>query len=145
MVGWSRLHTTSGPSPSRSPFPQSGQHLHPHGSFRASSSSRTPHADPDRSLAGALRDGLRRAGCEVFTDEIELGVDASERRDLAASGYFILLLSARSVHSEMVCEEARLAHARRKAEGMPRLLPVRVAYTGPLGSLWDHGSTRTSG
>jgi len=93
------------------------------------------HTDPDRSLAGAMRDGLRRAGCEVFTDEIELGVDASERiaAAIAASGYFILLLSARSVHSEMVCEEVRFAHAWRKAEGMPRLLPVRVAYTGPLG------------
>jgi nucleoside phosphorylase len=89
------------------------------------------HNDPDQLLAGALRDGLRRAGCEVFTDEIELEVDVSER--IAASGYFILLLSARSVHSEMVREEVRLAHARRKAEGIPRLLPVRVAYTGPLG------------
>jgi hypothetical protein len=33
----------------------------------------------------------------------------------------------------MVREEARLAHERRSAEGSPRLLPVRVAYTGPLG------------
>ena len=93
------------------------------------------HTDPDRSLAGALRDGLRRAGCEVFIDEIELGADWSEQitAAVAASGYFILLLSACSVHSEMVREEVRLAHARRKAEGVPRLLPVRVAYTGPLG------------
>ena len=93
------------------------------------------HADPDRSLAGALRDGLRSAGCEVFIDEIELRADRSERiaAAVAASGYFILLLSVRSIHSEMVHEEVRLAHARRKAEGVPRLLPVRVAYTGPLG------------
>jgi hypothetical protein len=52
---------------------------------------------------------------------------------LAASDFFVLLLSARSVHSEMVREEARVAHGRRAAEGAPRFLPVRVAYHGPLG------------
>src|SRR5262249_36190107 len=47
--------------------------------------------------------------------------------------YLIVLLSANSVRSEMVLEEVRLAHERRRAEGAPHYLPVRVKYTGPLG------------
>jgi hypothetical protein len=83
-----------------------------------------------------LKDGLVQAGHHVLIDtEIQTGADWGETilEWLAAADFFVLLLSARSVHSEMVREEARIAHQRRSAEGSPRLLPVRVAYTGPLG------------
>jgi hypothetical protein len=77
-----------------------------------------------------LKDGLVRAGHQVFIDsEIKIGADwgATILDWIAASDFFVLLLSARSVHSEMVREEARVAHGRRAAEGSPRLLPMRVA------------------
>ena len=94
------------------------------------------HAEPDQALAEALKEGLVQAGHRVYIDtEIKIGADwgATVLDWMAASDFFVLLLSARSVHSEMVREEARLAHGRREAEGSPRLLPVRVNYTGPLG------------
>jgi hypothetical protein len=94
------------------------------------------HGDPDSKLAQELRDGLVRAGHDVFIDTaMSTGTDWGGMigQRLAASDYLVLLLSVRSVHSEMVREEARLAHGQRKAEGAPRLLPVRVAYDGPLG------------
>jgi hypothetical protein len=94
------------------------------------------HAEPDQALAEALKDGLVQAGHRVYIDtEIKIGADwgATILDWMAASDFLVLLLSARSVHSEMVREEARLAHGRREAEGSPRLLPVRVNYTGPLG------------
>jgi TIR domain/AAA-like domain len=94
------------------------------------------HGDPDQALARELKDSLVRAGHQVFIDiDIKVGADwGTTILDwIAVSDFFLLLLSARSVHSEMVREEARVAHGRRAAEGSPRLLPVRVAYTGPLG------------
>ena len=94
------------------------------------------HGDPDQTLAQALSDGLRRAGHEVFIDTaISLGADWGSMitEKVMASDFLVLLLSARSVHSEMVREEARIAHSRHKAEGVPRFLAVRIAYSGPLG------------
>ena len=83
------------------------------------------HGEPDQALARALSDGLRGAGHEVFLD--------GTPENLSASGYFVPLLSSRSAHSEVVREESRLAHGRRNSHGRPLLLPVRVAYDGPLG------------
>jgi hypothetical protein len=94
------------------------------------------HDDPDEAVARQLKDGLGKAGHEVFIGtEVPLGVDWGSLIDeeIARSDYFVLLLSARSAHSEMVREEARLAHERRKGAGIPRLLPIRIAYPGPLG------------
>jgi hypothetical protein len=95
------------------------------------------HEQPDATLAQALRDGLRDEGHEVAIDtDFPVGVEWAGRieQDVAASDYVILLLSARSVHSQMVLEEARLANQGRKAHGKPTFLPVRVQYAnGPLG------------
>jgi hypothetical protein len=95
-------------------------------------------AEPDRALAAALAAGLRGTGCEVVTGaEIAVSSDWAERvsREIGASGFFVLLLSAHSVHSEAVREEARFAHDWRNGQGTARLLPVRVNYDGPLGYL----------
>jgi len=53
--------------------------------------------------------------------------------EILASEFLVLLLSARSVHSEFVREEVRLAREGRSAHGKPLILPIRVDYTGPLG------------
>jgi hypothetical protein len=92
--------------------------------------------DPDRLLACDLSDGLRAAGYKVFHE-----VDARPgsayaswlSEALAVCSHLVVLLSARSVHSEAVWAIARLSHARRVEGGIPWLLPVRVAYQGPLG------------
>src|SRR5262249_6583170 len=73
------------------------------------------HDDPDQALARDLKDGLVRADHQVFIDtEIKVGADwgTTILEWLAAADFFVLLLSARSVHSEMVREEARVAHER---------------------------------
>jgi len=63
------------------------------------------HGGPDQTLALALNRSLARAGHQVFIDtEIEVGADwgATVLDWLAASDFLVLLLSAHSVHSEMV-------------------------------------------
>jgi hypothetical protein len=46
--------------------------------------------------------------------------------------YLVVLLSATSIHSEMVLGEVRIAHRRRRQDGRPQILPVRVRYDDPL-------------
>ena len=94
------------------------------------------HGDPDQSLAQALIHGLGRAGHAVYIDtEIKLGADWGTMIPdwISASDYCVVLLSSRSVHSEYVREEVRLARDGRSVQGKPLLLPVRVKYAGPLG------------
>jgi hypothetical protein len=94
------------------------------------------HAGPAQALARALDGGLRKAGHDVFIDtEIKFGADwgATILNSIAASDFFVVLLSSHSVHSEFVREEVRLAREGRSAHGRPALLPVRVQYPGPLG------------
>ena len=43
-----------------------------------------------------------------------------------------MLLSANSVHSEMVLGEVRMAHRKRRQRRPPHILPIRVRYDGPL-------------
>jgi hypothetical protein len=93
-------------------------------------------AQQDSRLAGFLCEGLRRAGQEVFIDvDIPVGVAWSKEieRRIEWSEFLVVLLSEDAVESEMVQEEVRLAHHRRKHNGLPVILPVRVAYEGPLG------------
>jgi serine/threonine protein kinase len=95
------------------------------------------HARPDELLAKRLVADLAQAGHTVFIDQtMKVGVEwASEiRRQIEASEYVVVLLSAASVGSEMLAMEIEYAQeqflrtGRRKA----RLLPVRVDYTDPL-------------
>jgi AAA-like domain/TIR domain len=92
--------------------------------------------DPDdEALAKALFTALRGKGHDVFLDvAMKPGTKWAEEipQRLAACDVFIVLLSANSVHSEMVLEEVRLAREQRKARGGPVWIPVRVKYSGPL-------------
>jgi hypothetical protein len=89
----------------------------------------------DGKLAGDLRAGLESAGHEVFIDVgIKVGtdwVDEIERR-IDSCDALIVLLSDASCHSEMVLGEVRRAHRRRRKNGRPYILPIRVHYEGPL-------------
>ena len=89
----------------------------------------------DRGLADDLRRGLVAAGHEVFIDiGMPVGIDwaheIAQRIDWC--DFLVVLLSTESVQGEMVQGEVRLAHQRRKADGRPRILPIRVRFDGPL-------------
>ena len=93
-------------------------------------------AADDAALAGYLHEELARAGHEVFIDmRMKVGIDWSaeitQRIDWCE--FLIVLLSKDAVASEMVQEEVRLAHHRRKQNGTPVILPVRVRHEGELG------------
>jgi hypothetical protein len=53
-------------------------------------------------------------------------------RQIKASDFLIVLLSAESANSEMVRAEVRRAYEYRKSQGHPHTLPVRIAYEGLL-------------
>lgn len=95
------------------------------------------HGDlDDEGLAKALAAGLSEKGHAVFIDfQLKLGTRWADEilQRVAACDGFIVLLSANSVHSEMVLEEVRLAREQRMARGKPGMIPVRVKYAGPLG------------
>ncbi|MEM9435306.1 MAG: AAA-like domain-containing protein [Pseudomonadota bacterium] len=89
----------------------------------------------DEQLAQYLRENLAQAGSEIFIDVgMQVGTDwvAEIRRRIDWCDYLIVLLSEQSIHSEMVQGEVRLAHQKRKRDGSPQILPVRVCYDGPL-------------
>lgn len=90
----------------------------------------------DAKLAAYLVEALRAAGCEVFIDvEMRVGVDwsAEIERRIQWTDYLVVLLSAESIASEMVQAEVRRAHHAAKSGQRCKILPVRVAYEGPLG------------
>jgi len=92
------------------------------------------HVKPDEDLALALEQALTGAGCPVFIDRnMLLGTEwqAEIERQLRAAAFFVVLLSAESIRSDMVREEIRLAHEL-KQQGSLRILPIRVDYTGAL-------------
>jgi hypothetical protein len=91
---------------------------------------------PDEDLVKLIEAQLAEAGYTVFIDRyLTLGVDwAREIESRIRSADAILpLLSAESIHSEMLGFELETAHETSQLrQGRPRLLPVRVNYTGPL-------------
>ncbi|HEY9604449.1 MAG TPA: AAA-like domain-containing protein, partial [Allocoleopsis sp.] len=96
--------------------------------------------DPDLSLAKEFYEALKAAGHQPFMAgaSIRLGQKWPQRIDeeLERADYFLLLLSAKSVGSEMVTEEVRRARELRisRPEGKPAILPIRVCFpmTAPL-------------
>lgn len=100
----------------------------------------------DGKLADDIRVELERAGHEVFIDKrIRLGSDWVEEiaRRIAWCDYLVVLLSRESVHSEMVLGEVRMAHRRRRRDGRPHILPIRVRYDGDLDYELDSYLART--
>lgn len=94
------------------------------------------HAPRSAHLLEVLDEGLSAAGFQVFIDRhMTVGVEwaAELKRKVRDSDAVVPLLSAESIWSEMVEDEVRTADEARQRHGTrPRLLPVRVAYEGPL-------------
>lgn len=86
------------------------------------------HVSPDQDLASQLTGTLEANGVSVFVDtKIRIGEDWVEQIDgqLRSSQYFIVLLSAASIQSDMVRREIALAYKLRKAKQLA-ILPVRI-------------------
>jgi pimeloyl-ACP methyl ester carboxylesterase len=93
-------------------------------------------ARDDAMVAERLYDELTNAGHEVFID-VQMTIGTEWGRQIESRidwcDFLVVLLSAESIQSEMVQEEVRLAHQRRKRDGTPFILPIRIRYEGPLG------------
>jgi class 3 adenylate cyclase len=94
------------------------------------------HAQPDESLLQALEAGFRARGYAVFIDRhLAVGVEWAREieRQIRTADAVVPLLSAASIQSEMFAYEVELAfEAAQQQHGRPRLLPVRVDFTGAL-------------
>ena len=100
----------------------------------------------DSTLADLLRAGLEEAGHEVFIDkEIRVGTDwvAKIEQEVDRCDFLVVLLSETSIHSEMVLGEVRMAHRKRRDDGRPHVLPIRLRYDGPLDYELDSYLART--
>src|SRR5262249_5417037 len=93
-------------------------------------------SQPDTALVEFLESQLHEIGCSVFIDRhLTMGMDWAREIEsrIRSADAIIPLLSPDSIYSEMLAFEIETAHeAGQLQEGRPRLLPVRVNYTGPL-------------
>jgi hypothetical protein len=92
------------------------------------------HVSPDQDLASQLAGSLEVNGVTVFVDtKIRIGEDWVQQIDqqLRSSQYFVVLLSAASIESNMVRREIALAYKLRKAKQLT-ILPVRMDVTQEL-------------
>ena len=91
---------------------------------------------PDVQVLTHLETHLTAHGYRVFIDRhLVIGVEWAKEieQQVRSAAAVIPLLSAASVHSEMLAYEVELAHdAAQRHEGKPRLLPVRIHFTGRL-------------
>lgn len=93
------------------------------------------HAEPDEPLALQIRTALEQAGHQVFIDQaLPVGIAWAQaiNRQIEASDFLIVLLSAASVQSEMVAAEVAYAHKHHQGTGKAKVLPVRVRYKDTL-------------
>lgn len=93
------------------------------------------NVEPDGYVLALLERELRSHGYRVFVDRhLAVGVEWAREieRQLRSSVAVIPLLSAGSIHSEMVEHEIQTAHEAAQQGGTPRILPVRVSFTGGL-------------
>jgi hypothetical protein len=85
--------------------------------------------DPDHRLADFFLNYLTGLGHHVFIDEL-IGVGdewpKTIQKNLNECQFFLVLLSDQAIASEMVREEIRRAHGRKKETGSPTILPIRV-------------------
>jgi hypothetical protein len=89
----------------------------------------------DERLADDLQAGLGSAGHDVFIDRgMRVGTNWVEEiaKRIDWCDFLVVLLSETSIHSEMVLGEVRMAHRKRRKDGRPQILPIRVRYDGPL-------------
>ncbi len=90
----------------------------------------------DQELVAYIESRLGDNGCTIFTDRaLTVGMDWAREieKEIRSADAVMPLLSADSIYSEMLSFEIETAHeAAQLQQGRPRLLPVRVNYTGPL-------------
>ena len=95
-----------------------------------------PGSKVDGELLGFLSEQFTSAGFEVYFDKreaINMNWATDIQGPIAAADAAIVLLSSDSVDSEMLSYEVELAYqAAQIHSNKPRLLPVRVQYTGVL-------------
>jgi hypothetical protein len=91
---------------------------------------------PDERLVRLIQGELASRGFSVFIDRhLNMGVEWAREIEtrIRSADAIIPLLSADAIQSEMLAFEIETAHETAQLEqGRPRLLPVRVNYTGPL-------------
>ncbi len=90
---------------------------------------------PDERLLALLESALKKAGHSVFIDRhLKIGVEWAKQIELEirSADAVVALLSETSIQSEMLAYEIRIAGEAAEKSGKPRLLPVRIIYTGPL-------------
>ncbi|MBN1480812.1 AAA-like domain-containing protein [candidate division KSB1 bacterium] len=94
------------------------------------------HVNPDEELAVSLQQYLHDRDHQVFVDNrLLVGAKWAEVIDkqIRASEFFIVLLSAESIKSDMVRQEVKLAHQLSQRSIKPmRILPIRVDFAGEL-------------
>jgi hypothetical protein len=91
--------------------------------------------EPDGTLARNVVDALAGAGHHVFIDQrLTVGQAWAEEieKQVRQSDYLIVFLTEESSRSEMVRGEIEIARHHAAIDGVPRILPVRVAFDGPL-------------
>src|SRR3974377_594937 len=93
-------------------------------------------SEPDEELVSFIESQLKNNGSSIFIDRhLTMGVNWAREIEarIRSADAVIPLLSADSIYSEMLGFEIETAHeAAQLQHGRPRLLPVRVGYTGPL-------------
>jgi hypothetical protein len=93
------------------------------------------NAQPDEQLVRLLEREFTARGHEVFVDRhITAGEAWANRleRQVRDADVVVALLSAAAAQSEMLTWELQTADDENRRRGRPRLLPVRVAFEGPL-------------
>ena len=92
-------------------------------------------SQPDEELVRFLEERLQEEDSVFIDRHITMGVDWAREIEsrIRSADAVIPLLSPDSMHSEMLGFEIETAHeAAQLQNGRPRLLPIRVNYTGPL-------------
>jgi class 3 adenylate cyclase len=93
-------------------------------------------AQPDMEVLAILIQELEAQGCDVFWDRrVKVGMKWAEEiaRRIREADAVIPLVSEGSMHSEMLAEELQIAREAAGEDGArPRILPVRIRYSGSL-------------
>jgi hypothetical protein len=95
------------------------------------------HVQADEEMLKSLEQAFAARGYQVFVDRhLGIGVEWAKELDrrIREADAVIPLLSAASVHSEMLTGELQIAHDEAQKRGKPRILPVRLDFEGPLPS-----------
>jgi hypothetical protein len=93
------------------------------------------NVEPDGTLARKVVEALSGAGHHVFIDKrLKVGQAWAEEieKQVRQSNYLIVFLTEESSRSEMVRGEIEIARHHAAVSGSPAILPVRIAFDGPL-------------